>query len=231
MRLQFLVLLALAAVLAGADADATTVKTQSIMNRQSDARAKRHLRSDGAVGVDDEERAWYHDLAKLIKPNTKFDNPVLAKLAGKSLNGAYKSLGLKNMKTVDEIFSSSAFATWTTYMSHLNANSGNRPSTVAKFFSKKFGDKQAAEMFATASKSSDDVVSRMGAAYEYQLLRQWAEAGKTSKQVTKISPSLEGEYATLLVKLAVEAEGKSTQLAKANAAKKAARATRLGARA
>ncbi|KAL3658200.1 hypothetical protein V7S43_016830 [Phytophthora oleae] len=231
MRRQSVFLLVLAAALAVADVSVATSHTRAHLVDQNDASAKRLLRSVAEVG-DGEERAggtWMQSLTNLLKTNTKtapkaltkieYENPEVAKLVGKSLNGAFKSLKLNNIKSVDDLFASKNFETFYGFMLYSNSQGLNKPSTVPKFFSKKLGDKKAAELFAQAAASSNAKVKNMGKSYQAQLLLQWGKEGKTLQQVVKIDASLQSGYKKVLKDLALSAQKKAEQLAKAEAAK------------
>ncbi|KAG1709512.1 hypothetical protein DVH05_020163 [Phytophthora capsici] len=228
MRLQAVVLLVLSAALAVADISAATSGTGGHHVNQNDVSANRLLRSEADVS-DGEERAatWLQSLKNLVKPNTapktmtklERENPDVAKLVGKSLDGAFRSLKLNKIKSVDDLFTSKNFETFNGFMIYRNSQSRNKPSTIAKFFTKKLGDEQASKLFSQAAKSSNTKVKKMGESYQTQLLRQWGKEGKTLKQVTKIDASLQTRYQTVLDDLARAAKKKAEQAAaKAKAA-------------
>ncbi|KAG7382639.1 hypothetical protein PHYPSEUDO_004670 [Phytophthora pseudosyringae] len=230
MRPQFILLLALAAVLTGADASTTTTKAHSIAVDQNDSPAKRMLRSY-TTADEGEERGRYGAITKVFKSkkvstNLELLSPDLVKLAKmkKDLNGAFKYLKLNKITSADDLFTNPAYTTWLSYMVHRNSQSKNEPFTVAKFFNKKLGDEGAAKLFDSAIKSADPQVSRMGQAYGGQLLKEWAQAGKHYDEVARIAPAFAPTYEATLINLARAAQKKTTALAKARVAANAARA-------
>ncbi|KAL3658159.1 hypothetical protein V7S43_016790 [Phytophthora oleae] len=108
----------------------------------SDLGGRRQRRREGG--------AWYQSITKLFKPNTASNAVTKPELACKSLIGAYKSLKLNKIKSVDELFSDDAFDTFNGYNIHLAES-----SSAAKFFSNEFEEKMTAKLFARAAQSSE----------------------------------------------------------------------------
>ncbi|OWZ01883.1 hypothetical protein PHMEG_00026657 [Phytophthora megakarya] len=237
MRLPFIVLLALAAVVSdGASAITTTIARFTLVNRD-DAPTKRLLRSDAAARVDGnddgEERVGILDgLVKLFNPSsalTPAQRQVagLAKLANKDLTKAFKSLKLNkfksvkvkklNLEDVDKLFTGEKYKLWAIHMGRWNKQQPieNRYN-VAKMFNQELGSEKAFKVFNIASTSANPTVKTMGDNFQVQLLRQVANAGDDYTKIHSIVGS--DEAAVKWFNLALQSTSKRDQEAGKRAA-------------
>ncbi|KAJ8562009.1 hypothetical protein ON010_g7667 [Phytophthora cinnamomi] len=220
MRLQYILLLAAAAILARADVSASPISEAPSVVDEMDTLTARLLRIHAVENDDDdkeEERVFMSFLKNLFgsktAPNLRKaaqENKQLDDLAqeGLSVGGAFARMNLDDTAKLDDLLSHPNFRQWAGFMAEANRQS-SKGTTVAKFLRSKYGDEQAVRTFAKASASSDPALRELGKGYELDLMKQWVKVKKSQREVAALAPSLVEDYSGLYKKALDKAKAAS----------------------